>query len=349
VQALREVLDALPAALLVPQTHAQRLHAAGLRTLGDLHRQPRDGLARRFGPELLERLDRARGLQPELREVFVPAPLFDTKLELLARADHAEQLLHAAALLLERLVAWARAQQARVERFTLSLLHEPRHRLREETPEATELEVVLAQPSDDTAHLHMLLRERLQRLPLAAPAMGLRLRCAHLHRSAAPNGELFPSRASRQEGFMRLVERLQARLGAQQVQRLVRVADHRPERANVEEPVQALNLMQPSATQPNWPTREVDAEEPWPLTRPVWLYKPAQPLREREGLPLWQSQPLLLLAGPERIETGWWDADVVLRDYYVAQTTAGALVWVYRDRLGQREDGALWWLQGLFG
>jgi hypothetical protein len=24
-------------------------------------------------------------------------------------------------------------------------------------------------------------------------------------------------------------------------------------------------------------------------------------------------------------------------------------VWVYRDRLGQREDGALWWLQGLFG
>ena len=46
---------------------------------------------------------------------------------------------------------------------------------------------------------------------------------------AAPNGELFPTAQSEREGLTRLIERLQARLGPEQVQRLQPVEDHRPE------------------------------------------------------------------------------------------------------------------------
>jgi protein ImuB len=51
--------------------------------------------------------------------------------------------------------------------------------------------------------------------------------------------------------------------------------------------------------------------------------------------------PLRLLAGPERIESGWWDGDEASRDYFVARLPGEALGWVYR------ENGA-WYLHGLF-
>ena len=69
------------------------------------------------------------------------------------------------------------------------------------------------------------------------------------------------------------------------------------------------------------------------------------PLAERHALPLLEGQPLQLLAGPERIEAGWWDGMDVARDYYLACASDGARLWVYRDR--QRAGG--WYLHGIFG
>ena len=36
-------------------------------------------------------------------------------------------------------------------------------------------------------------------------------------------------------------------------------------------------------------------------------------------------------AGPERIESGWWDGADVARDYYLARDAQGARQWVFRD------------------
>jgi protein ImuB len=52
-----------------------------------------------------------------------------------------------------------------------------------------------------------------------------------------------------------------------------------------------------------------------------------------------------LLAGPERIESGWWDGADVQRDYYVASDPQGARFWIYRECAGARK----WFLQGIFG
>nr|PZN02322.1 MAG: hypothetical protein DIU74_08145 [Pseudomonadota bacterium] len=40
--------------------------------------------------------------------------------------------------------------------------------------------------------------------------------------------------------------------------------------------------------------------------------------------------PLKLLMGPERIQSGWWDGAYERRDYFIAQTPARALLWIYR-------------------
>jgi protein ImuB len=118
------------------------------------------------------------------------------------------------------------------------------------------------------------------------------------------------------------------------------VADHRPECATRLQPLDpaaplAREALPPPADHP-----------PAQITRPVWLLPQAQALHDRQALPLLDGRPLQMLAGPERIEAGWWDGDPVARDYFVAQAHDGSLVWVYRSRLPSAEGG--WFLQGRF-
>lgn len=335
--ALQHRLDAAPVWLLGPgREHWQALQGMGLTTLSDLRVLPRAGLARRFGEGLLDDLDRALGRCPDPQTPLALPPAFDSRIELFARADTTAQVLHGAGVLLARLVAWAQAQQARVAAFTLLMQHEPR---RDAALPATVLQVVLAEPALDLAHLQLLLRERLARLALAAPTLELVLRCRDLVRCAPPNGELFPTRQSEAEGLTRLLERLCARLGDMQVQRLLPVADHRPERGSRSVPAQtAVARARPPPSPPS----------ALPLHRPVWLLPEPEPLPARGALPLLRGRVLRLLSGPERIESGWWDGALAARDYFIAQADDGALLWVYRERLPPPEGEAAWFLHGRF-
>ncbi len=336
LQALQRLLDEAPVWLLGPgRVHWEALQGMALRQLSDLRALPRAGLARRFGEDLLDELDRARGTRPDPRPWLTAPERFDTRLELACRADSSEQVLHAAALLLARLVAWARARQSRIAAFELVMRHEARHRAGDDAAPVTRLRVAMAEPALDPAHLQLLLRERLARLQLLAPTLELQLRCDELAQQPAPNGELFPTRQSTQLGLTRLVERLCARLGESQVQRLQAVADFRPEQASRHVPA----LAPPGGAVP------VAA---WPPGRPVWLLPEPLPLAERQSQPLFEGRPLQLLAGPERIETGWWDEGPAQRDYFVAQDHDGSLLWLQHARVPGAGPGTAWFLAGRF-
>jgi protein ImuB len=302
-----------------------------------LRRLPRTGLARRFGQALLDELDCALGDRPDPRMPLTLPPVFHSQIELFARADTTEQLLHGAQVLLARLVAWLSAQHAFVCRFSLVMKHEPRWG---HARSATLLEIALAEPSRDAAHMLSLLREHLAALQLPAPTLELALQADDISRRPPPNAELFPTPQSEHAGLTRLIERLQARLGREQVQRLSVVADHRPERATATQPAEAL-MLRPREGSPGAPTGH-------PLTRPLWLLPQAQPLQERNSRPLLDDQALQLLAGPERIEAGWWDRQLAERDYFIAQTSEGALVWLYRERQALAAVAEGWYLHGRF-
>ena len=78
--------------------------------------------------------------------------------------------------------------------------------------------------------------------------------------------------------------------------------------------------------------------------RPLWLFAEPLPLQVRNRRPWWDGE-LDLGVERERIETGWWDGHEVARDYFVATTTRGERLWIYRDLNGRRR----WFLHGLFG
>ena len=344
-EALQPLLDAVPLPLLgAGAAQDEALAGMGLHTLADVRRLPRDGLARRFGADLLPRIDRARGHAPEAHAWLTLPPRFATRLELMFRADTTDQVLAGARVLLARLLAWSQASQSSIARFTLVMHHGPRHRSDSSTPTHTPLLIAPARPAADAGHLMGLLVERLGRLPLPAPVLELSLRCEHIVATVPPDGELFASPASQQEGLARLVERLQARLGAGQVQCLAPVADHRPERSTrwrSADPAR-LGVATADAAAIALGAHTLGAQ-------PLWLLPQPQPLVERERQPCLEGQPLHLLAGPERLETGWWDADgLALRDYFIAQAASGALVWIYRDRLPADVAGLGWFLQGWF-
>jgi protein ImuB len=69
--------------------------------------------------------------------------------------------------------------------------------------------------------------------------------------------------------------------------------------------------------------------------RPLWLLARALPLR---------GPPPRILAGPERIESGWWDGSDTRRDYYVVQTREGQRAWAFL--VPGSDDG--WMLHGWF-
>ena len=85
---------------------------------------------------------------------------------------------------------------------------------------------------------------------------------------------------------------------------------------------------------------------------PTWLLATPRQLAVHQKRPH-DLGPLTLVAGPQRLEAGWWDADdCALRDYFLARSEQSGLLWIYRERLSGQGAAAnadpQWFLHGLF-
>ena len=331
VSDLPAALADLPAWLLGPgRPHWDALRGIGVTRIADLRQLPRSGIARRFSARLLDELDRALGRKPDPRVWFVAPPVFEAKLELLARVDHAEALLFAARRMLVQMTGWLAARHAATRTIEFTLIHEDRA--------PSPLMLHLADASHDEERMTSLLRELLGRTQLAAPVYELHLRCAQIVPMQLSHGELFATARGEQEGLLRLIERLQARLGPEAVTQLEPHDDHRPEHAFREVPIDDVSRTASS--------RRSDAGDSVP--RPLWLLSDPIPLVEHQHRPVYGT-PLTLVSGPERIESGWWDGQWAERDYFVARDEQHALLWIFRPRVPEPAMRAHWYLHGKFG
>jgi protein ImuB len=308
-------LDTALARLPVAHAHlgpktAQALHAMGLRRLAQLFAAPRESLSRRFGPSLLEHLDRLRGA-PDPFEIYQPPDRFDLRIELNYEVESSQALLFPLRRMTADLGAFLAGRDGGVQRFVLRLEHEGH-------PD-TEVVVGLLAAERDPALLFDLAKGRLEQARIPAPVRGMRLTADELPPFVPAGRELFDERPAQAVPWPTLRERLRARLGDEAVHALAPADDHRPERAWRRVPL-PVSTKSPPASAP----------------RPTWLLPRAIPLRERVSV---------VLRGPERLESGWWDNGDVRRDYYVVETTSGQRAWVYRAA-GDAEGGFM--LQGWF-
>ncbi|QOY93509.1 DNA polymerase Y family protein [Massilia sp. UMI-21] len=335
---LERRLDRLPLALLPPaRPYMSWFEGIGCESLAALRRLPRPGLQRRCGRALLDMLDAAYGMCPELFEWVAPPERFQARLELFDRVEQAELLLAGAHHLVLQLVGWLCARQLAVERITLLMEHE---RGRVAMP-PTALEIALAEPTWRDEHLLRLLKERLARQELPAPVIGLALEAGQVRAMAPPTESLFPEPGGSEEDRMRMIELLVARLGPENVLQALPQADYRPEVANEWAPVrqQARAAAHAARLPPDVAS----------LPRPSWLLAKPIALLMRNHRPFYGS-PLKVASTPERIEAGWW-SDTQTRDYFIAEGQDHTLYWIYRERIVGAGDDAepRWFLHGLFG
>lgn len=310
---LRSVLGRLPlTALPLDGKTLRRLQGSGLRRLADLWRLPRDGLARRYGTDLLHRLDALAGQETRLPGAHQPPPRFAAQRDLPIALERLDHFFPAIAELAGEFQAFLKTRGAAALGICLALLHLGRP--------ATRIELRFRSGNRDAAHWLALLREKLERSPLPAPVIALTLSSTGLAPFRPERADLFGGHGAApadERAWQAALEQLQARLGPGALQGLAALDDHRPERA--QGPGEAASGVL-SALPP----------------RPLWLLPLPKPLARRG---------LRLVSEPERIESGWWDGAPIRRDYRVALDRQGRRLWVFRDL----DQPGGWQLHGLFG
>jgi protein ImuB len=311
-----------------PVSIGESLTGMGIKTIGDCLRLPREGFARRCGPERLLELDRALGRLPDPRTSWRAPERFCADIEMTEEQSDRELLLTICRELLQAHERFLLARQLGTQCVLFSFFH-----LR---APATQLPLGCAGVERLAERWFELLRLRFERLVLPEPVIAVRLQGGHTQALKAEAGRFrFQDKAGGRGlrySISQLTERLAARVGLHSVNGVKTRAEHRPQRAWSQH-----SLIGADAT-------GVSIDAGFDARRPLWMLPEPALLSVEQGYPLYQGR-LNILEGPERLETGWWDEDSIARDYYTAVNPQGMRLWVFRNR---RFEPA-WYLHGYFG
>lgn len=348
---VRAALAPLPlAALRLGDETLALARRFGLKRVEDLYAMPRAGLARRFraaeGMELVARLDRALGVEPDPLMPLRALPRFRVV------ARFAEPLMDkagvAAALdsLCAELVAQLEAEGQGARALSIAGF-----RADGGVPTLT---VRLGRPSRRVAVWRRLFAERgLERLDLGfgIDALGL---AADEAEPLVPAQPALDGGAACGERFQDVIDRLVARLGERAVRVPLLRESWLPERAVRWVPAQGAEFPAPGA---------------FDRARPLLLLDPPEPVKAGlfvipDGAPThftWRrvTRRVTRAEGPERLAPVWWQPGrgaARLRDYYRIEDEQGIRYWLYREGVpggeslpgGEAGPAPGWWMHGLF-
>ncbi len=313
---LRQALDALPLAHAgLDALAVEALHGMGLQRLREAYALPRASLIRRFGAAFADQLERLCGAASDPLPLYRPPDRFHARMEFDHEIETSEALRFPLRRLIGDLCAFLTSRDGGVQQLELVLEHDPMQ-FKQLAP--TRIAIGLQSPQRDARSVLELCVLRLQASAVPAPVRALAVQAANLPPFVPLARDLFDEARGAQLDWPQLADRLRSRLGAEAVYALAVSDDPRPEHA--------------------WRKRAVGSN-PAPMrrlgSRPNWLLRRPLPLR---------GEPRRILAGPERIEAGWWDGGDLRRDYYVIETREGQRAWAFRGIGGE----APWLLHGWF-
>jgi len=332
----REALMALPAAALrLDDMIIDRLQKLGLYTISSFMNIPRSALRRRFGQQLLLRLDQAFGKEEEIIQPLQPVEAYMERLPCLQPIQTAVGIEIALQQLLENLcnrllkegkgIRVAVFKGYRVDSKTESISISTNH------------------PSHHINHLFKLFELKIATIE---PALGIELFTLEASKveDIVPLQETFWTANGNLESkeVAELLDHLESKFGSNILHRYLPNEHHLPEHSIK---LAASLKEEPTTTWPSDKTRPIQLlQKPKPIevTAPIPDYPPMN--FRYEG----KLHTIKKADACERIEAEWWHKPGLQRDYYVVEDEEGKRYWVFRSGHYNSDTKPSWFIHGFF-
>lgn len=306
---IQQSLSLVPLTLTDLSTETvDKLQRVGVSTLQDLLELPLQDIARRFDIDLVNYVGRLTGQFKHPVDFYHPTESFQVYLELLFELENVQWIEKPLVKLLRQLETFLKLRN--------KVAFELRLTLHQRDKQEQHLQLTSAQGDYLSQRWLQLASLNLESLALNGPVIGLSLQVIRQGEPISSACDLFAGQKG-QMNNLELLSLLQAKLGKSAVLKPDIACDPRPEKACQYRPAD-----EPDVTISAIPH----------LLRPAMQLPAPIPLQEQ----------VALVHGPERIVSGWWDGDEIMRDYYIAHTRQGRWLWVFRDQHKH------WFLHGYF-
>ncbi|WP_413111882.1 Y-family DNA polymerase [Thaumasiovibrio sp. DFM-14] len=292
----------------LPHKTIEGLSRVGVDNLNALLQIPVKELARRFDIGVVNYVGRLTGQFKHPVTVYHPKVLFKRQITLLYEIENTQWLRKPLQVLLTQLEQFLALRDQLAYELTLTL-HQ-----RDESCLCVSL--TSAQGDYRAEAWQRLSALRLESVALSAPVVGLTLDIVRQGERGSDETDLFDGKQGSMTSLA-LLSMLQAKLGQDAVKGVCAVNDPRPE-------------LESHYCVPFTPESMVGVE--LKALRPSFLLPTATRLKEKVSV----------VHGPERIATGWWDDNPIVRDYFIARSEQGSWLWIFRD---QQQH---WYLHGIF-
>ena len=322
-----------PAALRADGAIVERLEKLGFMKIAQFIDMPRQALRRRFGRQLLNRLDQAMGAEMEMLEPVCPLQPFLERLPLLEPIRTAKAIEIAIKQLLDQLCSRLAREEKGLRKAVLHC-----YRI---DGQVQEVVIGTNRASRNAAHLFKLFELK---IPSIEPDLGIELftlESAITEELTAAQEALFETHSNSDDAAIAgLLDRISGKLGPC-IRRYLPAEHYWPERS--------YKLATSLAEEPEtaWRTD---------LPRPLHLLPTPEPIEVTVALPDYppmlfhykgQLHQVVRADGPERIEQEWWLQEGLYRDYYCVEDKEGGRYWLFRA--GPYDEGQpKWFLHGFF-
>ena len=284
------------------------LQRIGVLQVGQLVSLSLADLAKRFDITFVNYIGRLTGQLVHSLTFFIPHENFTAQCELAHEIEQITFLSEPVAHLLGKLAHFLITRnQVCSELYFIFTLRDQSE---------VKLNVISAEPLAKAQEWQNLVDIKLATLTLSSPVIVIKLFVTNTQAAVSQNQDFLKMKRGNVNA---LISMMIAKLGQERVCMPIPTADHRPENANRLVCISDLSM------------RKLQLEKGERLRPSILLPTPLQ-LR----------QPMKILQGPERVEAGWWDDRVIIRDYFIAHNQQGQCYWLFRD---QRK---LWFEHGLF-
>jgi protein ImuB len=332
-QQANAIAELPPAALRLEDSILDRLHKLGFKNISPLLTIPPSVLRRRFGPQLLLRLDQTLGRTEEHLTFVVPPVPYIERLPCLEPISTAGGITIAIEQLLTALCQRLRSEGKGLRKATIKC-----HRV-----DGVRVQVSIAtnRGTHSISHLMKLFDLQISKIE---PALGIELfilEAPRVEDMTTVQEQIWAlDQGLDNTALAELLDRIAGKVGADSIKRFLPAEHHWPERSVK----LATSLNEQPDTQ--WPVQMRPIRLlPVPELIEVMALVPDHPPRSftHKG----KRHQVIKADGPERIGREWWIEDGEHRDYYVVEDSNGQRYWVFRSGHYDSND-AQWYLHGYF-